>query len=64
MNLVGNAIKYTSKGTILVSIKLDPEYLNIQAGITWKRIIFTVRDSGVGICEEDIKKLFKLFTLV
>ena len=29
MNIVGNAIKYTSKGTIQVSIKLDPEYLNI-----------------------------------
>jgi signal transduction histidine kinase len=64
MNIVGNAIKYTMKGYILVDLKLDTDYLNIQRGVTWRRIVISVRDTGVGISEQNIKKLFKLFTLV
>ena len=29
MNIVGNAIKFTSSGYILISMKLDSDYLNI-----------------------------------
>jgi len=45
-NLVDNAIKYTPNGTV-------------EIGLTdGEKIRFSVRDSGVGITEEDKKKLF------
>jgi len=51
MNLIGNALKYTPKGgKVTVSIDLKGE------NIEW-----TVRDSGVGIPEEDQKNIFEKF---
>lgn len=49
-NLVENAIKYTSKGEILIDITGDEE-----------RIIVSVKDSGVGIPAEDMSHLFQKF---
>ena len=46
-NLVDNAVKYTPKGTIWVSLK-DGD----------GKIHFSVKDSGVGITPEDMKNLF------
>lgn len=57
MNLVTNAIKFTKKGFIYVHLSNDKGYSNQN----WKRLIFTVRDTGVGIKQENINKLFKLF---
>jgi len=50
-NLVENAIKYTPQGGD-VMVKLDPstDYL-----------IFAIKDSGIGIPKDDIKKLFGKF---
>jgi len=53
INLVGNAIKFTSKGGVKILItenKEDPSYLGI-----------TVTDTGMGIQEEDKGKLFQMF---
>lgn len=58
INLLGNAIKYTERGT--VSLKLhyeDQDEENI-------RLYFTVKDTGCGIKEEDRKSLFKSFERV
>jgi signal transduction histidine kinase len=46
-NLIDNAISYTPKGSIEVSLK--------RKGT---KIIFTVKDTGIGITEEDKKHLF------
>lgn len=46
-NLIDNAIKYTLKGEISIKLKKRGD-----------RILFTVKDSGVGITEEDKKRLF------
>ncbi|MDD3531376.1 MAG: ATP-binding protein [Candidatus Pacebacteria bacterium] len=46
-NLIDNAINYTPSGSIEVSLKRQGT-----------RIIFAVKDSGVGITEEDKKRLF------
>ncbi len=46
-NLVDNAINYTPTGSINVSLKKENG-----------RIVFTVKDTGIGITDEDKKKLF------
>ncbi len=47
-NLIENAINYTPKGNILVSLTKN----------TKKDIVFSIKDSGVGITDEDKKVLF------
>ena len=51
-NLVGNAIKFTSAGGVLVSIRMSPE----------KHICIDVRDSGIGIPKERQGAVFEEFT--
>jgi len=53
LNLVGNAIKFTSKGGVKVQVK--PLELN-------GRVRFEVTDTGIGISEENIPKLFSEFS--
>lgn len=53
-NLILNAIKYSKKGKITLTIK----YSNIQGN---HNIEFLVSDEGKGIRKEEIKKLFKQF---
>jgi len=57
-NLVGNAIKFTPKGEVLVSISLKPE------GEGDLRFYCTVRDTGIGIPANKIGRLFDSFTQV
>jgi signal transduction histidine kinase/CheY-like chemotaxis protein len=52
-NLISNAIKFTSKGSVTVSAELN------HLERTFLKI--TVQDSGIGIKEEDIPKLFKIY---
>lgn len=55
-NLIGNAIKFTEKGEIHVSVdKVE----DIDDKI---KIMFSVKDTGIGIKEEDIPRLFNYFT--
>ena len=49
-NLIGNAIKFTFKGYIKISLKFSNNYLQT-----------TVEDTGIGIKEQDLNKLFKFF---
>jgi PAS domain S-box-containing protein len=50
LNLANNAIKFTKEGEVV-----------IQARIVDGRLIVDVRDTGIGIGEEDQKKLFAAF---
>ena len=50
VNLITNAIKYTKTGGILLSVKKDG-----------KRIVFAVKDTGIGISKTDQKKIFDKF---
>jgi signal transduction histidine kinase len=52
--LIGNAVKFTEQGGVLVRLVLDPG----DPG----RLHFSVTDTGVGIPEDKLKAIFKAFT--
>ncbi|HCQ37269.1 MAG TPA: hypothetical protein DIU19_15250, partial [Alcanivorax sp.] len=52
-NLLSNAIKFTSQGRVVLHIR----YRNQVAE-------FTIRDTGVGIAEEDQQRIFRPFERV
>ncbi|WP_421901349.1 response regulator [Maridesulfovibrio sp.] len=56
-NLVGNAVKFTDSGTIKVGAFLLPETI-----LDIHRVLFMVSDTGMGMHEDDIVKLFDMFT--
>lgn len=56
VNLVNNAIKFTEKGEIKLSVKKVKEIGDKV------ELMFSVSDTGIGIKEEDIPKLFNYFT--
>jgi len=55
MNLVGNAVKFTHQGSISLELSLG----KVQDDDHWIR--FNVVDSGIGIAEENQKRLFKSY---
>ena len=55
-NLVGNAIKFTSKGEVRVEATLLP----VSKG-SLRRVLITVSDTGIGISEESLKEVFEPF---
>ncbi len=56
LNLVNNAIKFTSKGEVVVQVSLlEMRDENVQ-------LQFEVKDSGIGLSEEEQQKLFQAFT--
>jgi len=57
-NLISNAIKFTKTGEITVSIK----QLLVETGKV--ELLFSVTDTGIGISQEDISKLFKPFSQI
>jgi signal transduction histidine kinase/DNA-binding NarL/FixJ family response regulator/HPt (histidine-containing phosphotransfer) domain-containing protein len=56
-NLLSNAFKYTREGT--VSLKVTYEMPDAAGDIII--LICTIRDTGIGIREEDKKKLFEIY---
>ena len=57
-NLVGNAVKFTSRGSVHIHVSLEPDASD--AGRAWVRI--EVADSGIGIEAQRLKSLFQAFT--
>ena len=57
INLVSNAIKFTQQGD--VTIEITKGQLNNEPKI---ELIFNVKDTGIGINDEQIEKLFNPFT--
>ena len=56
INLAGNAIKFTEKGEVLVLTEVEEETADSVV------LRFTVRDSGIGMTQGQIGKLFQAFT--
>jgi len=58
INLIGNAIKFTSKGEIFVKISVDEHIENDY------EIRFDVHDTGIGIPKDKLSQLFQAFSQV
>lgn len=56
LNLLGNAIKFTEKGHIEISLSYEP------SGPTKGAYHFSISDTGIGIPEAHREKLFQLFS--
>ncbi|TGL39236.1 ATP-binding protein, partial [Leptospira bourretii] len=52
INLIANALKFTSEGSVSLNVSLSNDQ---------KFLIFVVRDTGIGISDENIHKLFNRF---
>ncbi|WP_373481333.1 response regulator [Geminocystis sp.] len=63
VNLVNNAIKFTKSGEIVLSVGVY-HTLVVSNYITEYELIFTVKDTGIGIPASRIDKLFKAFSQV
>ncbi len=56
LNLAGNAIKFTEKGSVVVSVlPLSKDDENV-------RLRFSVVDSGIGIAKDKLEHIFDMFT--
>lgn len=55
VNLLNNAVKYTHRGKVTLQVKKDGEEKDKV------RIKYVIKDTGIGIKEEDIQKLFVAF---
>jgi len=58
-NLVGNAIKFTPSGG-KITVEVDPHYIAPEISEE-PCIVISVQDTGVGIAEEDQKRIFERF---
>jgi PAS domain S-box-containing protein len=56
-NLVGNAVKFTAEGEVLIEVALAP-----GAPEEGTRLAFAVTDTGIGIAPEARERLFTAFT--
>ena len=65
VNLVGNAIKFTERGEVEVSIAVErPPAGDSSAPAGDCKLEFHVRDTGIGIAGEHMPRLFKPFSQV
>ena len=55
VNLVGNAVKFTHKGEVVITVATE----KTQTGVD---LFISIKDSGIGISKEDQEKLFKPFS--
>lgn len=62
VNLIGNAIKFTAQGEITIQVGLDP--MRPNDGSLRCHLLFSVKDTGIGIPQEMLENIFNPFTQV
>jgi signal transduction histidine kinase len=58
MNLVGNAIKFTENGNVVLGVQKEEETRDMVV------MKFSIKDTGIGIEENDQERLFKPFSQI
>jgi signal transduction histidine kinase/DNA-binding response OmpR family regulator len=58
VNLIGNAIKFTVHGEIVINVQLQDQE---EGG---NRLLFSITDTGIGIPPQSLERLFRAFTQV
>ena len=56
LNLISNAIKFTHKGEIVVKVR------TIEESVEQVTLEFSVKDTGIGMSQDQLKNLFQAFT--
>ncbi len=54
-NLISNALKFTEKGEVRVTARYEPDK---------QLVVFSVRDTGIGIAAKDLESIFEEFSQV
>eukprot|EP00667_Euglena_gracilis_P005229 EG_transcript_5265 len=63
LNLLSNALKFTTQGSVVLSVQLRPASPNSGLGHSGRGCVhFTVRDTGVGIAPEVAQNLFRPYS--
>lgn len=63
VNLVSNAIKFTKTGEIILSVSVYQTNI-INSNVTEYELLFSIKDTGIGIPASRIDRLFKTFSQV
>lgn len=56
LNIIGNAVKFTNEGSVIVSVKQLDKKANIST------LLFEIKDTGIGIVSNKINTVFGAFT--
>ena len=64
VNLFNNAMKFTSNGEIAITIEMSDAAVGATAGDTQPNMRVGIRDTGIGIPAEKVRKLFREFSQV
>lgn len=58
VNLIGNAVKFTAEGSVIVEVRPVDEQVDAEAVV----VDFVVRDTGIGIPSDKLDRVFEQFT--
>jgi PAS domain S-box-containing protein len=61
VNLLGNAIKFTERGEVVLTLHAEP-LAEAEGAPPRVRLYFSVRDTGIGIASEAVGRLFQSFS--
>ncbi|MCP4542638.1 MAG: response regulator [Chloroflexi bacterium] len=63
INLLGNAVKFTEAGEVVVSVSVDADADGVEVGVGGQ-LHFSVIDTGIGIPPDRMDRLFRSFSQV
>lgn len=62
VNLAGNAVKFTEHGEVCIALRQSSSSDGDE--IKWREARFSISDTGPGIAQEDVRRLFRPFSQV